>query len=88
MVINVWELFYTFKNISILMLLATLSKIVRFGYTFYTFLQNIKLSDFEDSNRKKTISEFVCTKTASATFLLQLLHIIFCFDIRKYILTV
>ena len=70
MVINVWELFYTFKNISILMLLATLSKIVRFGYTFYTFLQNIKLSDFEDSNRKKTISEFVCTKTAITYYFL------------------
>ena len=57
-----------FQNISFLMLLATLSKIVRFGYTFYTFLQNIKLSDFEDSNRKKTISEFVCTKTVLRSY--------------------
>ena len=50
--------------------LHTLSKIVRFGYTFYTFLQNIKLSDFEDSNRKKTITEFVCTITAITYYFL------------------
>ena len=72
MVTNVWEVgtVLHFQNISFLMLLATLSKIVRFGYTFYTFLQNIKLSDFEDSNRKKTISEFVCTKTAITYYFL------------------
>ena len=67
--------------------LHTLSKIVRFGYTFYTFLQNIKLSDFEDSNRKKTISEFVCTKTVLRSYYSYYI-LFFGIDVRKYSLTV